>query len=123
MGCPYRTDGRRYGMPEGIFYSEEVHERVALYITDHGGKIQTERVNPGWVFHKVTISYTGCKRIGGGDYSPIYQYDLSGGARLLIQCLRGKGSVPGHPDDYWSAMYIYTEDGEDGKREQRAEIR
>ncbi len=99
-------------MLEVVFYSEEVHERVALYIVEHGGKIQTERVDPAWVFHKVTFQYTGARRIAGGDYSPIYQHDLAGGGRLLVQTLRGRGSVPGHPDEYWTVFYIYEEDAD-----------
>ena len=102
-------------MLEGVFYCEEVHERVALYITEHGGKIQTERVDPAWIFHKVTISYTGTRRIGGGDFSPIYQYTMAGGGRVLVQSLRGRQPVPGHPDDYWTALYIYKED-DDGRK-------
>ena len=110
-------------MPEGIFYSEEVHERVALYIVEHGGKIQTERVDPGYVFHKVAFQYTGYKRIWGGDHTPIYQYTLPGSGTLLVQTIRGIGNVPGHPDDYWTVFYIYKED-DGGKREKtRTEIR
>jgi hypothetical protein len=109
-------------MPEGVFYSEEVNERVATYIVEKGGRVQVERINPAWVFHKITVNYTGTRRIGGGDHSPIYQYDLVGGGRLLIQCVRAKGAVPGHHDDYWSVFYIYKEDA-GGKREQRPEIR
>ena len=103
-------------MPEGVFYSEEVHERVALYITEHGGKVQTERVDPGYIFHKVAISYTSTRRIGGGDHTPIYWYTLVDGGTLLVQTIRGISAVPGHPDDYWTVFYIYTEDGDDGKR-------
>jgi hypothetical protein len=103
-------------MPEEVFYSEEVAEQVAKYIVEHGGKVQVERVNPAWVFHKVTIPTKGTRRIGGGDYSPIYLHDLADGGRALIQYLRGKGAVPGHPDDYWVVCYIYREDAEDGRK-------
>jgi|SRR5579884_4373231 len=103
-------------MPEEVFYSEEVHEKVATYIVEHGGKVQVERVNPGWVFHKITFHSKGTRRIGGGDYSPIYLHNLVDGGRLLVQYLRGKGTVPGHYDDYWTAFYIYTEDADGSKK-------
>ena len=109
-------------MPKEIFYSEQVDERVATYIVQHGGKVQTERVDPGWAFHKVTIEYTRTKRIGGGDYSPIYEYTLADGGKLLIQNLRGRGSVPGHPDHYWTALYIWKE-GSNGADKTRTETR
>ena len=93
-------------MPEAIFYSEEVHPTVAQYITEHGGKVQTERVDPGWVFHKVSIEYTQYRRFGGGDNSPVYTYTLADGGLLLIQTHRSKGSVPGHPEAYWETLYV-----------------
>lgn len=103
---------------EEVFYSEEVDERVAKFIVEHGGKVQTERVDPGHVFHKVTIQYTSYRRVGGGDHSQVYEHILAGGARLLIQTLMGRGRVPGYPDEYWHAFYIYREDA-DGDTEQR----
>ena len=109
-------------MLKEIFYSEQVDERVAQYITQHGGRVQTERVDPGWVLHKVTIEYTGAKRIGGGDNAPFYEYTLADGGRVLVQSLRGRGSVPGHPDHYWTALHIWKE-GRDGEEKTRADGR
>ena len=98
-------------MPREVtFYSGEVHERVALYITKHGGKVQSERVPPDWVFHKVTFSFTSERRIGGGDLSPIYLFKLVDGGRVLVQFIRSGLFVPGHPDHYWTTIYIYKED-------------
>lgn len=97
-------------MPEAVFYSEEVHPTVAQYITEHGGKVQIERVDPGWVFHKITIEYTQYNRFGGGDSSPIYKYVLADGGLLLIQTHRSKGLVPGHAEAYWETLYIERED-------------
>jgi len=102
------------GMLEGIFYSAEVHEQVALYIVKHGGRVQVERVDPGWVFHKVTFSFTSERRVGGRDASPVYQYTMGDGGTLFVQTLRGRGFVPGHPHDYWTLLSIYKED-DDGR--------
>jgi hypothetical protein len=99
-------------MPEAVFYSEEVHPTVAQYIAEHGGKVQTERVAPAWVFHKVTVEYTTCALIGGCNH-PIYRYTLADGGTLLVQILRAKGLVPGYPDQYWTALYVRK--GDNGK--------
>ena len=100
-------------MPEGIFYSEEVHPTVAQYITEHGGKVQTERVPPAWVFHKITIEYIAYALIGGSNH-PIYRYTLADGGTLLIQFLRAYGLVPGYPDHYWTTL-LYVRKGDNGK--------
>jgi hypothetical protein len=97
-------------MSKAVFYSEEAHEQVAQYITEHGGKVQTERIDPGWVFHKITIEYTNCTPFGGVNH-PIYRYTLVDGGTLLVQFLRGYGAVPGHPDHYWTEVYVYREEG------------
>ncbi len=96
-------------MPEVLFYSEEVHEQVAQYVTEHGGRVQTERVDPGWVFHKITFEYTNAILFGGANH-PIYRYILADGGSLLVQFLRGYGAVPGHPDQYWTTIYVYREE-------------
>jgi len=115
MGCSHCNEEERERLQEGIFYSEEVYERVALYIVEHGGRVQVERVDPGWVFHKVTFSFRSERRIGGGDSSPIYRYTLVDGGTVLVQTLRGRGFVPGHPNDYWTSLHIYRED-DDGRK-------
>ncbi len=104
-------------MPEIIFYSEQVDERVAQYIAEHGGKVQTERVDPGWVFHKVTIEYTKYTPCEGVNH-PVYLYTLADGGTILAQDLRGKGTVPGHPHHYWTALYIRRDDHGKAAREQ-----
>jgi hypothetical protein len=101
-------------MPEAVFYSEEVHEQVALYITKHGGKVQTERTPPGWVYHKVTFEYSTYTPFGGANH-PIYRYTLTDGSVILVQFLRGKGTVPDHPDAYWTALYVRKDDSGEAK--------
>ena len=108
-------------MPEQIFYSERLDERVAQYIAQHGGRVQTERVQPAHVFHKVTVAYTSCVSIGG-DTAPIYRYTLVDGGILLVQFLRSYGYVPDHPDHYWTAIYIRKE-GRNGEEKRQAETR
>lgn len=97
-----------------VVYIEECPESVALYITEHGGMITTERVDPAWVFHKVTFYYDNYTRFGGGDHSPIYKYALADGGQLLVQYIHSKGPVPGHDDAYWTVIYIERK-GDDGK--------
>jgi hypothetical protein len=97
---------------EEVVYSKEVAESVALYITAHGGKVQTERVSPAWVFHKVSFFYTKYRWTGGViNQSPIYLYTLADGGQLLVQFIHAEGAVPGHPASYWASLYIYTEEG------------
>ena len=93
-------------MEEMIFYSQEVHEHVALYLTAHGCRVQVERQPPDYVFHKVTCLVKSCVRHGGGDQSPIYRYYLNDGAFFFGQTLRAYGTVPAHPNDYWTALYM-----------------
>ena len=98
---------------EEVVYSKEVTESVALYITQHKGKVQTERVDPAHVFHKVSFLYTKYKWIGGViNQSPIYLYTLADGGQLLVQFIHAEGAVPGHPESYWTLLYIYTEEGQ-----------
>ncbi len=89
------------------FYCEEIDIAVALFLTSHGCQIHTERVPPGHVFHCAVcpIARNGV-RVGGGDNSPIYRYWLEDGAVFLAQTLRSRAIVPGHPNDYWSRLYI-----------------
>jgi hypothetical protein len=93
-------------MPEETFYSETIHPTVAQYIAEHGGKVQTERIPPTWVFHKVTCDITSRVPVGSGD-RPIYRYTLVDGAVILVQFQPGKGAVPGHPNCSWAALYVY----------------
>lgn len=95
-------------MPEEIFYSETIHPTVAQYIAKHGGKVQTERVPPARMFHKVTCDVTSRVPVGSGTH-PIYRYTLVDGAALLVQFLHGKGTVPGHPGCSWTALYVYKQ--------------
>ena len=92
-------------MPEGIFFTDNLHEQVATYLVEHGGRVETETVG-SYVFHKVTIHIVSSVRIGGGDGSPIYRYTLADKGQLLIQFIRSKGAVPEHPEAYWVTMYI-----------------
>lgn len=97
-------------MEETVFYCEEVHEQVALYLTAHGCRVQVERQPPDYVFHRVSCPVQGWVRCGGGDNSPIYRYYLRDGATFLEQTLRGRGSVPGHSNAYWSSLHIEQHD-------------
>jgi hypothetical protein len=97
-------------------FSKEVPESVALSITAHGGKVQTERMDPAHVFHRVNVFYASYRLIGGSvGVSPIYLYTLEDGARLIIQFIHAEGAVPGHLSSYWTELYIYTEKGDNGK--------
>ena len=96
-------------MPKEVFFTENLHERVAAYIVEHGGQVETETVSP-YEFRKVILHITSCQRFGGGDSSPIYKYALADGGRLLIQFNRSKGVVPGHYEAYWVTIYIERED-------------
>jgi hypothetical protein len=99
-------------MYEEVLYSRQVPEHVAKHITEHGGRVKTERVNPAWIFHKIILLYTHYRYIGGViGVSPIYRYTLQDGAQLLVQFHNQEGQVPGHPDSYWTTLYIYHEDG------------
>jgi len=109
-------------MEEMIFYSEEVHESVALYLTAHGCRVQVERQPPDYVFHKVTCPVKSCARFGGGDQSPIHRYYLSDGAVFFGQTLRAYRTVPGHPNDYWATLYI-ERIGKHGQNTTRKEAR
>ena len=100
-------------MPEeAVFFTDNLHEQVTAYLIEHGGQVETETVGP-YVFCKVTVQIKRSNRFGGGDESPIYKYVLADGGRLLIQFIRSKGRVPGHPEAYWVTMYI--ERGDNGK--------
>jgi hypothetical protein len=97
-------------MKEEVLFSKEVPESVALYITAHGGKVQTERVDPAHVFHKVTFLYKSYKYFGGAiNQSPIYLYILADDAKLIVQFIHADGAVPGSPMSYWTTLYVYTE--------------
>ncbi len=68
--------------------------------------ITTERVDPAWVFHKVTFYYDNYTRSGGDDHNPIYKYILADGGQLFVQYIHPKGGVPGHTDHYWTTVSI-----------------
>ena len=110
-------------MEEMVFYSEEVHEAVALYLTAHGCRVQVERQPPDYVFHKVTCPVKSCVRFGGGDQCPFYRYYLSNGTVFLEQTLRPYGTVPGHPNDYWTTLYIEERNGKHEQSTARTEGR
>lgn len=97
-----------------VVYTEQCPETVALYITEHGGMITTERVPPAWVFHKVTFYYENYHRFGGSDHSPIYKYVLADGGQLFVQYIHSKGPVPGHEDSYWTTISVERK-GDNGK--------
>jgi len=44
-------------MSEEVFFTENLHERVAAYIVEHGGQVETEIVGP-YEFRKVIIHTT-----------------------------------------------------------------
>ncbi len=97
-----------------VVYGKEVPETVAKFIVQHGGKVQTERVDPAWVFHKVTFYYTSYRLFAGevGE-SPTYKYTLKDGSQILVTYLNRGGDVPDPPTDSWTTIYIY--DGKDGR--------
>ena len=94
---------------------------VEQYLKDHGGKIKTEvqtrAASPPVILYKVMLEYKRCFSMGNSDH-PMYRYTLADGGTIFVQFLRGYGSVPGHPNQYWTTIYVWREENGQAKRKE-----